>query len=176
MVRLYLFFCLFMLAVSGLSAAVPEPRLRISLSGTWEFEQSVDAFPPEKFSRTIPVPGLIFLAQPKIEQYDAYYDGSYEPRYNWYRKTFFVPADAEGLNGVVSILKSKYVTGVYLNGRHLGGSMSSYTPVEFPLGSAVRCGAENELLVRVGDRKWLPSQGGGQHRQGESHLLAWHLG
>jgi hypothetical protein len=62
---------------------------------------------------------------------------------------------------VVTVLKSKYVTDVYLNGRHLGGSMSAYTPVEFPLGDAVRFGAENELLIRVGDRKWLPSQAAG---------------
>jgi hypothetical protein len=133
----------------------------IPLSGTWEFEQTEDAFPPQRFSRSIPVPGLIFLAEPKIEQYDAYYDGSYEPRYNWFRKTFFVAAELEGHSGVVSILKSKYVTDVYLNGRHLGGSISSYTPIELPLENSVRYGAENELLIRVGDRKWLPSSAAG---------------
>lgn len=150
-----------LLVSSSLCAARLSDRLVIPLSGTWEFEQSVDAFPPAVFSRSIPVPGLIFLAEPRIEQYEAYYDGSYEPRYNWYRRRFTVPAGAEGLAGVVTILKSKYVTDVYLNGRHLGGSMAAYTPVEFPLGDAVRYGAENELLVRVGDRKWLPSQAAG---------------
>ena len=159
MVRFYfLFFGFFLFSVT-LPAA--EPRLTIPLSGTWEFEQTESAFPPEKFSRKIPVPGLIFLAEPKIEQYDEYYDGSYEPRYNWYCRSFFVQKDAEELNGVVTVLKSKYLTDVFLNGRYLGGSMSSYTPIEFPLGSSVRYGEENELLIRVGDRKWLPSQAAG---------------
>ena len=42
------------------------PRTVINLNGTWEFDQTTTAFPPEKFTRTIPVPGLIHLAVPKI--------------------------------------------------------------------------------------------------------------
>jgi beta-galactosidase len=153
--------CCCLLLVSTVNAADEQPRIVLPLSGKWDFEQTVDAFPPSRFSRVIPVPGLIFLAEPRIDQFDSYYDGSYQPRYNWYRRKFTPPAEAEGMDGVVSILKSKYVTDVYLNGRHLGGSMSSYTPVEFPLGDIVRFGRENELLVRVGDRKWLPPQAAG---------------
>ncbi len=147
------------MAVASLKAA--EPRVIIELNGIWEFEQSEVAFPPRNFTRRIPVPGLIFLAEPKIEQFDAYYDGSYQPRYNWYRKKFTIPAGLEGLEPVLTILKSKYVTTVYLNGRKLGESMACYTPVEFPAGDAVIYGAENELLVCVGDRKWLPAQAAG---------------
>jgi len=55
----------------------------IDLSGTWDFEQTESAFPPEKFTRRIPVPGLIFLATPRIEQYEAYCNGTCEPRYSW---------------------------------------------------------------------------------------------
>ncbi len=154
-------FCICILMACHIHAADRQPRIVLPLTGTWDFEQTTDAFPPSHFSRTIPVPGLIFLAEPRIEQYDSYCDGSYQPRYNWYRRKFTPPSEAEGLDGVISILKSKYVTDVYLNGRHLGGSMSCYTPVEFPLGDAVRFGRENELLVRVGDRKWLPAQAAG---------------
>ena len=45
----------------------------ISLNGTWEFDQTTDAFPPEKFTRKIPVPGLIHLAEPRIEEYDKFF-------------------------------------------------------------------------------------------------------
>ena len=42
-------------------------RIMINLNGTWQFDQTINAFPPERFTRTIPVPGLIHLATPKIE-------------------------------------------------------------------------------------------------------------
>lgn len=152
------------LALLFLASRCPDAaaaRVTIDLNGVWEFEQTEKAFPPAQFSRTIPVPGLIFLAEPRIEQWDAYYDGSYEPRCNWYRKSFHVPPELDGLEAVVTIRKSKYVTTVFLNGRKLGESMACYTPVEFPAGDALRPGARNELLICVGDRKWLPSQAAG---------------
>ncbi|MDZ7605417.1 MAG: hypothetical protein U5K79_07465 [Cyclobacteriaceae bacterium] len=60
------------------------------------------AFPPKKFTRSIPVPGLIHLATPKIDDYDIWfkkpetaetkqahgvYDIDYVPKYNWYKKS-----------------------------------------------------------------------------------------
>jgi beta-galactosidase len=44
-----------------------EPRKIINLNGIWEFDQTTKAFPPETFTRKIPVPGLIHLAEPRIE-------------------------------------------------------------------------------------------------------------
>jgi len=149
---------LFSFAAAGCAL---ESRTVIELSGTWDFEQTETAFAPEKFTRKIPVPGLIFLAQPRIEQYEAYCDGTYEPRYSWYRKKFTVPADLKGRQAVLTILKSKYVTQAFLNGIELGQSVSCYTPVEFPASHALRFGQENELLVRLDDRKRLPSQAAG---------------
>ena len=49
-----------------------EPRTTINLNGTWEFDQTTDAFPPKKFTRTIPVPGIITMATPRIEDYDRF--------------------------------------------------------------------------------------------------------
>ena len=42
----------------------------INLNGQWDFDQTTDAFPPKKFTRKCTVPGLIHLAEPKIESYD----------------------------------------------------------------------------------------------------------
>ena len=114
-----------------------QSRQVIDLNGIWQFDQTGSAFPPQEFTRQIPVPGLIFLAQPSIDQYESYYDGTYQPRYNWYRKTFTVPAELQGSQAVITLLKSKYVTQVYLNGKDLGRSVSCYTPVEFPAGECL---------------------------------------
>src|SRR5690606_17893975 len=85
-----------------LSAQVIDSRETIDLNGVWQFEQTVSAFPPQNFTRTIPVPGLIHLANPKIEEYEKFfqrpdkseekafhsaYDINYTPKYSWYRKS-----------------------------------------------------------------------------------------
>jgi beta-galactosidase len=159
--RIPLAILLVLLLILTAAETQAQDRQLIDLNGAWEFDQTESAFPPQRFTRKIPVPGLVFLAQPKIDQYDSYYDGTYKPRYNWYRKTFTVPADLQGREAVITLLKSKYVTQAYLNGKDLGRSVSCYTPVEFPAGDAIRFGEQNELLVCVGDRKWLPSQAAG---------------
>jgi len=76
-------------------------RTVLDLNGTWQFNQTVTAFSPAKFTRTIPVPGLVHLAVPKIEDYDKFfkrpdkveakqphnlYNIDYKLRYSWYRK------------------------------------------------------------------------------------------
>ena len=158
----------------------------INLNGTWDFEQTETAFPPQSYTRTIPVPGLITLADPRIEQYDELFPNyteleadwfwgrelnpqgdakklvkKYEPRYNWYRIKFDVPADYNEQEATLTILKSKYVTQAYLNGIDLGTSISCYTPIHLKATQAVRYGKENELIVKVGDRAWLPVSAAG---------------
>src|SRR5665647_1773961 len=101
-------------------AQAQEPRKVIILNGTWEFDQTTNAFPPEKFTRKIPVPGLIHLAEPRIEEYDKFfkrpekaesieqfnlYNLDYTPRYSWYRKTVFIPKELENKEGMITIKK-----------------------------------------------------------------------
>jgi beta-galactosidase len=161
-------------------------RTVINLNGTWEFDQTTAAFPPEKFTRTIPVPGLVHLAEPKIAEYDKFfkrpdkpeakeqynlYNLDYTPRYNWYRKIVFIPKELENKQGMITIKKSQYVTQVYLNGIDLGTSMACYTPIEFPLNRAVKFGADNEILIRVGERVWLPAEAAGGTDKEKEHYL-----
>ena len=153
-----------------------DPRTTINLNGKWDFDQTTTAFPPEKFTRTIPVPGLIHLAEPKIVEYDKFfkradkaeareqfnlYNLDYTPRYSWYRKKLVIPKELEGKSGMITIKKSQYVTQVYINGIDLGSSMACYTPIEFPVNKAIKFGAENEILIKVGERVWLPAQAAG---------------
>jgi hypothetical protein len=161
-------------------------RTIINLNGTWEFDQTTKAFPPEKFTRKVPVPGLIHLAEPRIEEYDKFfkrpdraeaveqfnlYNLDYTPRYSWYRKTVFIPKELEGKQGMITIKKSQYVTQVYINSIDLGTSMACYTPIEFPVNKAIRFGEENEILIRVGERIWLPAEAAGGTDKEKEHYL-----
>ena len=169
-----------------LSQAQQSARNVISLNGTWQFDQTTNAFPPVKFTRTIPVPGLVHLAEPKILDYDKFfkradqveakqqhnlYDIDYTPRYNWYRKMVFIPKDFQDKEGTITIKKSQYVTQVYVNGFDMGTSMACYTPVEFPITRALKVGVENEILIKVGDRVWLPSEAAGSTDKEKEHYL-----
>lgn len=161
-------------------------RTVISLNGTWEFDRTEKAFPPSAFSRTIPVPGLIHLAEPKIEDYDVWfkkplvtedkqahgvYDIDYVPKYSWYRKMVVIDDSLGDREFLLRIRKSQYVTQVYVNGIDMGTSMECYTPVEFPVNRALRFGEENEILVKVGDRYWLPPQAAGSTDKEKEHYF-----
>ncbi len=158
----------------------------ITLNGTWQFEQTEKAFPPEQFSRTIPVPGLIHMAEPKIEEYEKFfkrpeetkletthslYDIDYTPKYSWYKKNVVIPESCEGKEAVLTLLKSKYVTQIVVNGYDFGTSMECYTPIEANVTRALKYGQENEILIRVGDRTWLPSQAAGSTDKEKEHYL-----
>ncbi len=161
-------------------------RTTINLNGTWQFDQTVNAFPPAKYTRTIPVPGLIHLASPKIDDYYKFfkradkveakgqhnlYNIDYSPRYSWYLKYVDIPKELEGKEAVITIKKSQYVTQVYVNGMDMGTSMACYTPVEFPISKALKFGAKNEILIKVGDRVWLPSEAAGGTDKEKEHYL-----
>jgi beta-galactosidase len=161
-------------------------RYVIDLNGTWQFDQTTNAFPPAKFTRSIPVPGLVHMATPKIDDYDKFfkradkveakeqhnlYNIDYTPRYSWYRKSVFIPKELEGKEGMITIKKSQYVTQVYINGMDMGTSIACYTPVEFPISKALKFGAENEILIKVGDRVWLPGEAAGGTDKEKEHYL-----
>ncbi len=128
----------------------------ISLTGMAEFDQTEDAFPPAKFTRKIPVPGLIDLAEPKIDQYDLYFSGQQKPMYSWYRFTFDVDRKYKGKFAILKMLKSRYNTQVLINGKDCGTYMQCNTPIDCDLTPFIKYGKQNELLIRIGGREWLP--------------------
>ncbi len=129
----------------------------ISLNGTVDFEQTENAFPPSVFTRKIPVPGLIDLAKPKIDQYDLYFSGQHEPRYNWYRFTVDVPEKYADKFAILKVLKSRYNTQVIINGKDCGTYMQCNVPIDCDLTPFINVG-KNELLIRLGERAWLPKE------------------
>ena len=165
-----------------------EGRTVISLNGEWEFDQTKTAFPPAKFTRKIPVPGLIHLAVPRIADYDKFFqkpekdavtveqhnfleEMDYTPMYNWYRKKIRIDKTLSGQQLFLTIRKSQYVTVVYVNGMLIGSSIECYTPIDMPITGAVRFGEDNEILIQVGDRAWLPSEAAGSTDKEKVHYL-----
>jgi len=177
---------IFALILSVQLTLAQNPRTTINLNGTWEFDQTTTAFPPVTFTGKIPVPGLIHLAEPRITEYDKFfkrpdkpeakeqfnlYNLDYTPRYSWYRKIVYIPKELEKRGGMITIKKSQYVTQVYINGIDLGTSMACYTPVEFPINKAIKYGADNEILIKVGERIWLPAEAAGGTDKEKEHYL-----
>lgn len=161
-------------------------RTTISLNGEWDFDQTELAFPPRKYTRKIPVPGLVHLARPKISQYEKFFkkpDGvelveqfnflerDYTPMYNWYKRKVFIDEKFKDEQLFLTIKKSQYVTRVFVNGHEVGASMECYTPMDFNITSAVKYGSDNEILIQVGDQAWLPSEVAGGTDKEKVHYL-----
>jgi hypothetical protein len=128
----------------------------ISLNGNVDFEQTDNAFPPTQFTRKCPVPGLITSAEPKIIDFEKYFSGTQPSKYNWYRFKFKLATKKINEFAVLKLLKSMYNTQIFLNGKDIGTYMQCNTPIEVNLTGNLR--AENELLIRTGDRKMLPKE------------------
>ena len=126
------------------------------------------------------------MAIPKIAEYDKFfkrpenvnvqtdhsvYDIDYTPKYSWYRKKIFLSKDLNELEGVLSIKKSQYVTQVFVNGIDFGNFAECYTPIEVAVTRALKYGEENEIIIKVGDRYWLPSHAAGGTDKEKEHYL-----
>lgn len=61
------------------------PRRTLSLDGQWQVEEGDKETRPEHFGHTVPVPGLLDLAEPQFSEV-----GQQSPRRQafWYRRTF----------------------------------------------------------------------------------------
>lgn len=182
MKRVILIMCCFL----SVFAWADDGRTTISLNGEWDFDQTELAFPPREYTRKIPVPGLVHLARPKISQYEKFFkkpDGvelveqfnflerDYTPMYNWYKRKVFIDEKFKDEQLFLTIKKSQYVTRVFVNGHEVGASMECYTPMDFNITGAVKYGSDNEILIQVGDRAWLPSEAAGGTDKEKVHYL-----
>lgn len=163
-----------------------EGRIVIALNGEWSFEQTTVAFPPVKYTRKIPVPGLIHLATPRIEEYEKFFkkasnlesisnytflNRDYSPRYSWYKRDISIDKSLEGKQLYLTIKKSQFQTYVYVNGRIMGQSMECYTPITLNITEAINFGGKNEIIIQIGDRAWLSNDAAGSIDQEKIHYL-----
>lgn len=71
----------------------------------------------------------------------------------WYRRKVSVPPDYAGKRLYLRVEGAAAVANVYVNGQHMGEHKGAYTAFIFDATDALRIGDDNELAVRVDNRK-----------------------
>jgi len=130
-------------------------RSVVSLDGSWQVAEGALEQVPSDFSRVVPVPGLVTLAQPAFaepgpELADANGGSRRDPRRDafWYRRSFRVDGPAPAV-ATLKVGKAMFGTRVFVNGRVVGDHLPCFTPGYFDVRDALING-QNELLIRVG--------------------------
>lgn len=120
---------------------------KISLNGNWQLEPGEQK--PAEFTHSVPVPGLVDLAEPPFKWEDH--------RFFWYKKQFRISKREEFQAIYLQLEQVKYGTRIWVNGREIGGDIPCYTSQEFDLTPFIQEGERNSLLIRVGSKETLPS-------------------
>jgi len=164
----YLCFVTFLFAVfAGTGGAFPgdsaTTRRIISLDGTWQIAEGGMDKVPEQFGHTIPVPGILDMAQPafveagpSLTHLDKF--SQKDPRRDafWYRRVFTLAGPLPPV-ARLKVGKAMFGTRVLLNGKLLGDHTGCFTPGIFDARDALQTGP-NELVIRVGaDRNAVPT-------------------
>jgi beta-galactosidase len=148
-------------------------RLTISLNGTWQIEDSIEAEAmPQSFRHRVQVPGLAKLAIPTFEDVDKFESREYigtavnkglKPKseltqlvgvskqkrnYFWYQTSFEAPAKRE--LAILKINKAQFGTVVWVNGKKIGEHLGCFTAGYFNLSDTINWQGRNTLIVRVG--------------------------
>jgi len=135
-------------------AAVSMRRV-INLDGKWQIAEGVMNEIPTNFARSVPVPGLVSLADPpfiepgpkvadrqRVSQKDLRRDAF------WYRRTFKIAGEIPPV-AVLKVSKAMFGTRAFLDGQLLGDHPPCFTPGYFDARKPLKPGV-NELLIRVG--------------------------
>ncbi len=129
-------------------------RREILLDGLWELSQSETADQHGLWQFTVPVPGLVDLAQPALPEVGVV---SELRSFFWYRTHFATPHEPAPL-ARLKIWKVQFGHSVVLNGTEVGGGSCNFTSACYDVTNELApAGGENELLIRIGaDPTQLP--------------------
>ena len=126
---------------------VERKRVTLSLNGKWKIAQSKESIPPFSFSASIPVPGLLDLAQPKFDS--SGYECS-QRNYFWYKKEFELGLNQKPDFAYLKVHKAKFGHAVFINGNKVGEYNFCFTPSYSEIGQYLNYNGKNEILIRVG--------------------------
>ena len=102
--------------VCVMSSLVQAGRTTIPLDGTWQIAQGDMENVPTEFGATVPVPGLVDMAEPAFEEVGV---KSEKRQAFWYRKQFKIDGSIPK-SATLMVHKAKYGTAVSLNGKYVG--------------------------------------------------------
>ncbi|MBN2294431.1 MAG: hypothetical protein JXM70_18525 [Pirellulales bacterium] len=129
--------------------ASAEGRRIISLDGPWQIAEGTMDRIPDEFNRTVPVPGLVDMAQPPFENVGVNEKDELREAF-WYRREFRVDGNLPEV-ARLKIHKAKYGTRVFLNGQLVGDHLPCFTPAVLDVRKYLKGSDEpNVLIVRVG--------------------------
>ena len=132
-----------------LAACTTQPRYdqRVvhSLNGTWQMAQSADSVMPTEFLRSVPVPGLVDMAEPT---FDSVGFKSSLRQYFWYKKEFALSLRPNDLI-LLRFKKAKYGLRAWLNGQYVGKHDLNFTEATFDITDYLRPDSTNTLVVRL---------------------------
>ncbi|NJL38774.1 MAG: hypothetical protein HC899_20035 [Leptolyngbyaceae cyanobacterium SM1_4_3] len=128
-------------------------RQETNLNGSWQITKTdLSSGLPLAFDAEVPVPGLVDMAVPMLDETDT----AYENTMYWYRKEFVLDHPEKQV-ALLKINKAKYHTRVFLNGEFVGENTYSFTPSVFDIKPFLKPGNEkNELIISVGCKGNLP--------------------
>lgn len=153
---------LFAIAPAVSEAAPLARRTTLNLDGAWQIAEGGMESPPADFTRTVPVPGLVDMAQPPfvepgpdLTKKDKF--SQKDPRRDafWYRRTFTLTGPVPAV-ATLKVGKAMFGERVILNGKPIGDHVACFTAGLFDAREALQTG-ENVLLIRIGaDRNAVP--------------------
>ena len=73
--------------------------------------------------------------------------------YAWYKRSIQVPQSWNGQRVFVTVGASDYETSIWLDGVLVGKHQGGYTPFSFELTAQVKYGAQQQLVIRVDDKR-----------------------
>ena len=151
-------------------------RDTLSLNGTWQVEDSIEATAtPRAYTHTAPVPGLTHSATPAFADVDQFQSrellsnlsrkGMYpkadydklgnskgithqQRNYFWYRKTFHAPT--QRASAILRIGKAQFGAAAFVNGIPVGDHAPCFTAATFDVTRAIHWNADNEVVIRIG--------------------------
>jgi beta-galactosidase len=157
-----LFFVTVIILITLNECQVPHKRDTISLNGVWQIAEGEMDKIPEEFNHSVPVPGLVSLANPafrnagpKVMDRRSIIQKDTLREAFWYYRTFTIDNPVPAI-AVLKVSKAMFGTKVFLNGKELGEHLPCFTPGYFDMKDVLKTG-ENKLIIRVGScRNSLP--------------------
>ncbi|KPL13977.1 MAG: hypothetical protein AMS26_12445 [Bacteroides sp. SM23_62] len=152
----YLLFIMMILIITGCHSSGkngPQESREICLNGTWDFAKTdYTGEMPQAFTSRVPVPGLVDMASPALDEQDTLYENSLY----WYRTKFTLDHKNKQIVRL-KINKAKYHTRVYLNNQYVGEYLYNFTPSYFNLKPFLKEDeSENDLVIAVGCSNHVP--------------------
>jgi len=129
-------------------------RTIVNLNGRWDVAEGGIHNIPDSFPHTVPVPGLIDMAEPAFDEVGRL---SELREAFWYRRTFRIDGEVPA-TALLKLHKAKYGSKIFLNGRVVAEHLPSFTPAYLNVAPYIHGNLrENELIIRVGaNRESLP--------------------